>query len=140
MPRTEKVIVVFVASPSDLENERHKLEDVIRELNVTWSKTLGVRLDLVRWETHAYPGMGNDPQDLINKQIGDDFDIFLGLMWGRFGTPTERAGSGTEEEFIRAKQRLERNPDAVKIMFYFKDAPLPPSKIDPIPTAKGSGF
>ena len=131
MPRTEKVIVVFVASPSDLENERHRLEEVIRELNVTWSKTLGVRLDLVRWETHAFPGIGSDPQDLINRQIGDDYDIFLGMMWGRFGTQTGRAGSGTEDEFIRAKRRFQTNSNAVRIMFYFKDAPISPSKIDP---------
>ena|SRR3989337_1199459 len=32
-------------------------------------------------ETHTYPGIGEDAQDVINKQIDDDYDIFIGLMW-----------------------------------------------------------
>src|ERR1700756_3440394 len=99
MPRDERVLVVFLASPSDLEPERSRLEEVIRELNVTWTRTLGVRLELVSWETHGYPGVGADPQDVLNRQLPNDYDIFIGLMWTKFGTPTGRAGSGTEEEF-----------------------------------------
>jgi hypothetical protein len=140
MPRTEKVLVVFVASPSDLEEERGRLEDHIRELNLTWSKTFGVRLELVRWETHAFPGAGVDAQDVINRELGDDHDLFIGMMWGRFGSPTGRAESGTEEEFLRAKARFDADPSALQIMFYFKDAPLPPSKIDPEQLAKVQSF
>lgn len=69
MPRNERVIVVFVASPSDLDPERNRLEEVIRELNVTWSRLLGVRLDLVRWETHGFPGIGEDAQDMLNHEL-----------------------------------------------------------------------
>src|SRR5438034_3225907 len=105
MPRDERVVVVLVASPSDLEPERNRLEEVIRELNLTWSRTLHVRLELVRWETHGYPGIGRDAQDVLNRELTDDPDIFIGLMWGRYGTPTGRAGSGTEEEFTRALAR-----------------------------------
>ncbi len=131
MPRNERVLIVLVASPSDLEEERNSLEDVIRELNHTWSRTFGLRLELVKWETHGYPGFGSDPQDVLNQELPDDPDIFIGLMWGRFGTPTQRAGSGTEEEFKRAVERYNRDPQSMKIMFYFKDAPIAPSAIDP---------
>lgn len=131
MARREHVLSVFVASPSDVEAERAKLEDVIRELNVTWSRELDVRLDLVRWETHAYPGIGDDAQDVINEQVPDDYDLFVGIMWCRYGTPTGRAGSGTVEEFNRAKSRYDSHPEAVQLMVYFKDEPVPPSKLDP---------
>ena len=131
MPRPEQAIVVLAASPSDLEPERTQLEDVIRELNLSWSQTLGVRLELVRWETHGYPGVGDDPQDVLNRELPDDPDIFIGLMWSRYGTATGRAGSGTEEEFNRALERYRQDPDSVRIMFYFKNAPLAPSDIDP---------
>lgn len=131
MRRPEQPIVVLVASPSDLEPERNRLEEVVRELNLSWSHSLGVRLELVRWETHGYPGVGNDPQDVLNRELPDDPDIFIGMMWSRFGTATGRAGSGTEEEFNRALQRYRHDPDSVRIMFYFKDAPLAPSDIDP---------
>jgi hypothetical protein len=136
MPRNERVIVVFVASPSDLDPERNRLEEVIRELNVTWSRSLGARLDLVRWETHGFPGIGGDAQDVLNHELPGDYDIFVGLMWGRYGTPTGRAGSGTEEEYTRALERFRSRPGSVKIMFYFKDAPLVPSRIDPDQLAK----
>ena len=131
MPRNEQVIVVLVASPSDLEPERNQLEDVVRELNLVWSRSFSLRLELVRWETHGYPGMGLDPQDVLNRELPDEPDIFIGLMWSRYGTETGRAGSGTEEEFRWALERYKQDPKSVRIMFYFKDAPLVPSAIDP---------
>ena len=130
MARNEKVFVAFVASPSDVEDERNKLEEVVQELNSTWSRNLSARLELIRWETHSYPGADQDAQAVINQQIGNEYDIFIGIMWGRFGSPTESAASGTEEEFHRVWQRHQDGSD-VKIMFYFKDAPIAPSKLDP---------
>ena len=138
--RDERVIGVFLASPSDLEPERNRLEEVVEELNRTWGRSLSIRLDLVRWETHGYPGIGKDAQDVINQQLPDDYDIFVGLMWGRFGTPTGRAGSGTEEEYLRALERFRSNPEQMKVMFYFKDAPLSPSSIDPDQLKKVQSF
>lgn len=132
MARQETILSVFVASPSDVDEERTRLEDVISEHNVTWSRELGVRLELVRWETHAFPSFGEDAQAVINEQIPDDFDIFVGIMWYRFGTPTGRGGSGTVEEFQRAKARYDSDPSSVQLMIYFKDEPAPisPSKLD----------
>lgn len=130
MARNEHLLSVFVASPSDVANERSRLEDVIRELNTTWSRELGLRLELIRWETHAYPDFGADAQSVINNQIPDDFDIFIGIMWCRYGTPTARAESGTVEEFMRVKSRYDADPNSVGLMVYFKDEPIPPSKLD----------
>ncbi len=140
MARQEHVLTVFVASPGDVEAERGKLEDVIRELNITWSRELGVRLDLVRWETHAYPGFGADAQDVINDQIPEDYDFFVGIMWCRYGTPTGRAGSGTVEEFERAKARYDADTNSVQLMVYFKDDPIPPSQLDPAQLANVNAF
>ncbi|MBI4794534.1 MAG: DUF4062 domain-containing protein [Deltaproteobacteria bacterium] len=140
MPRQEKVFSVFVASPGDVQDERERLEEIIKELNLAWSRELGIRLDLLRWETHAYPGISEDPQAVINEQIPDDYDLFIGIMWSRYGTPTGRAGSGTVEEFQKAKQRYDVDQASVKIMFYFKDAPLSPSEINPEQLAQVQAF
>ena len=75
--------------------------------------------------------MGEDAQAVINEQIGDDYDIFIGIMWARFGTPTGRAGSGTAEEFDRAYRKYLEKPRDIRIMFYFKDAPIAPSDLEP---------
>jgi hypothetical protein len=130
MPRVELVLQVFVASPSDVKAEREVLESVIAELNRTWSKKLGLRLELNRWETSVYPAFGSDPQDVINKQLEEHYDIFIGILWGRIGTPTPRAQSGTLEEFERAYSKHQEDPDSVELMIYFKDAPISPSNIN----------
>jgi hypothetical protein len=130
MAESRTLIRVFVASPGDVGEERALMEDLVREFNLTWGDTLKVQLELIKWETHSRPSFGVDAQDVINQQIGDSYDIFLGIMWGRFGTPTGRAESGTEEEFERAYRRLNESPNSVQILFYFKDTPIQPSKID----------
>jgi hypothetical protein len=130
MPRpleTRAVLRTFLASPEDVAPERELASQIVQELNLIWSRFLGLMLELVRWETHAYPGVGVDLQALINNQIGDEYELFIGVMWSRFGTPTNRAGSGTEEEFERAYARHQADPDSVRIMFYFKSAPPPPA-------------
>lgn len=130
MPRNETVISIFVASPSDVSEERKALESVILELNKTWSKNLNLRLDLIKWETDIYPGFGAYPQDVINKQLNDEYDVFIAMFWGKFGSPTLNAESGTLEEFDRAYAKYIADNDSVDIMIYFKDQPIPPSKMD----------
>lgn len=120
---------LFVASPGDVAGERECLARVITELNQTHGGPLGYQLEYVRWQTHAAPGAGR-PQALINEQIGE-YDIFVGIMWRRFGTPTGVAGSGTEEEIRIAYQRWESNPDLI-LMFYFCQAPFMPRTIDEV--------
>lgn len=130
MSKTISLLRVFLASPSDVREERDMMDMVISEYNQLMGDTHGIRLELIKWETHTHPSIGDDAQDVINQQIGSDYDIFIGLMWGRFGSPTNRAESGTEEEFERAFERYKRDPRSIQIMFYFKDQPIPPSKID----------
>ena len=140
MPQTQTILQVFVASPSDVAEERKILESVIDDINRTARDAHPVRLELLKWETHARPGFGEDAQDVINQQIGDKYDIFLGIMWGRFGSPTPRAESGTEEEFNRALSRWEGSPERIQIMFYFKNAGIPPSELDPEQLAQVQAF
>lgn len=140
MPRTEDVLTIFLASPSDVGDERTRFAEVIGEWNKAWSRELGLRLELVRWEDDAYPAIGEDAQDVINQQLPNDYDLFVGIMWSRFGTPTGRAGSGTEEEFQRSLARHREQPGSIDILFYFKDAPISPSKLDPRQLAKVQNF
>lgn len=131
MPRESVVLQVFVASPSDVLEERKILETVISQLNNVWSKSLDLTFELIKWETHVRPTFGKDPQDAINTQIDLEYDVFIGIFWGRVGTPTPRAPSGTIEEFERAYSTFTMNGRSPEIMLYFKDAPISPSKIDP---------
>lgn len=118
---------IFIASPSDVAEERDIVSHiVIPELRrifgdeQIFGKKKNIDIEAIRWETHTWPDIGEDVQDVVNKQIGD-FDILVGIMWKRFGTPTNRAKSGTGEEFERAYQynKVFNRP---KIMFYFRTA------------------
>lgn len=130
MPRNETVIGVFVASPSDVSEERKSLESIVLELNKTWSGNLNLRLDLIKWETDAHPGFGDYSQDVINTQINDDYDVFIAIFWSKIGTSTQSAISGTVEEFDRAYKRHLNDNNSIDIMIYFKDQAIPPSKMN----------
>ncbi|OTG67111.1 hypothetical protein [Acinetobacter silvestris] len=103
-------------------------KEVINDLNQSYLKTLNLNFELLSWENSTFPSFGEYPQDIINKQIGDDYDIFLGILWSRFGTPTNKAESGTLEEFERANARRLNNKQ-LEICFYFKTDPIDPYKI-----------
>jgi hypothetical protein len=84
MPSSRTVVQIFVSSPSDVAEEREALETIVTELNRTWSGPMGVLLELVRWETHTHPAFASDAQAAINHQIGDEYDVFLGILWASF--------------------------------------------------------
>ena len=120
LARNEKVVSIFLASPSDVADERAIVDKVVQWINTTLSRSSGLRFEIISWETHSRPGFGVDAQAVVNRQLPDDYDVFIGIMWHRFGTPTGRAGSGTEEEFNRAFDRFKRMDSTIEIMMYFK--------------------
>jgi hypothetical protein len=124
-PRT---IRIFASSPGDLDDERDQLGAVVQELSSTLGALVpdkGVRLELVRWETDTHPDIGSEPQAVVDDQLGQDFDVFVGMMWVRFGTPTKGAGSGTEHEFREAYTGWEQARRPAHILFYFCEEEIP---------------
>jgi hypothetical protein len=119
---------VFVASPGDVAAERDHVNVVAEELNRGVAADAGFVLDVVRWETHARPDMGR-PQQLILDQIGHA-DLFVGIMWRRFGTPTGVAGSGTEEEFQHALRDWRRSGRPRMLCYFSRAAAEPPATVD----------
>lgn len=114
---------IFVASPSDVSDERLVVSEVVEDLNLSLSNSK-IRFEVLKWETHTRPALGDGGQDVVNRQIGDNYDVLVGIMWTKYGTKTTRSKSGTEEEYNRAISRS-RNGDSVEIMFYFKSSSPP---------------
>ena len=122
MPATIERIRIFVASPGDVADERKRLDAVVAHLRTHVAAPHGLDLELVRWETHVRPGVAADAQAVVNPQIGA-YDLFIGILWNRFGTPTGRAESGTREEFDQAYARWQRDPGSLEIWMYFSEQP-----------------
>lgn len=117
---SRREVRLFIASPSDCHKERQIIRDLSDELNEVFCNFLRVALVPIGWESVA-PGLG-DPQSVIDKEIGE-YDILIGVMWLRFGTPTSTgAESGTEHEFNNAYDLWQRSGKP-RVMFYFNDQP-----------------
>jgi hypothetical protein len=104
MAGTRRFIKVFLASPGDLAEERKVAKVIVDEFNSQLADALGYQVELVGWED-TLPGIGR-PQAIINRDL-DGCDLFVGMLWKRWGTPpgTEPYTSGFEEEFKRSMTR-----------------------------------
>lgn len=120
MNRKVRQLKIFLASPSDVENERKEIFSLRDYFNEIIGKQNNIVFEFVNWEKNAYSGIGEDAQDVINKTAKDDYDIFLGIFWKKFGTKTNRAESGTVEEYNIALKKYQENPENIHLMFYFK--------------------
>ena len=130
MTKTYRSIRVFAGSPGDTSEERKVVREVVDTINRDVGRNEGYHLDLLLWEEDSYPDVGADPQSVIDRQIGD-YDVFLGFMSTRFGSPTKGSGSGTEEEFHRAFAMAADEATHIKILFYFHNPLVRIRDIDP---------
>ena len=118
---------IFVASPGDVSEERRVARDVILSVSQRLGDRGGFTLDPVGYETHATLDAGR-PQSLINPLVGT-CDVFVGILWSRFGTPTGVAESGTAEEFAEAESLRAQHGERPQIMVFFSDAPVPMDRL-----------
>jgi len=117
--KNEKVLSVFLASPSDVLQERNYLEKLVKQ-----HRKSGYRLEIKRWEKDMPTTSAEKPQEVINRLL-PDCDILIGIFWSRFGSPTEKSDSGTLEEieqFLATKR---------PVILYFLDKPISPTEIKP---------
>lgn len=122
MPSTRKILRAFLASPGDLQEERSAIRKAIAEFNESLADALGYQIELLGWED-TVAGFGR-PQELINQEV-DQCDLFIGLMWKRWGTPPDKDGkftSGFHEEFARSIARREHS-GSPEIALFFKEIP-----------------
>ena len=117
-------IVIFIGSPSDTESERNSILEIVDELNQTLGAIKGVQIETKMWEHDVVPTIGTDGQDVINKQVSE-YDIFVCLMWKKFGTPTARANSATEEEYLNALKSYHDNGHCKDIIVLFNNSNVP---------------
>ena len=94
-----KTYHVFLASPGDVNPERNHVREFFKQYNISTANPRGIHFEVVDWENYADAGVGR-PQELITEatleRFKDSLGLVVGVMNGRFGTPTGEAESGTE--------------------------------------------
>jgi hypothetical protein len=120
MTDSRRVVKVFLASPGDLSEERRASKAAVDECNALFANEFGCQIELVGWEDTV--SVYGRPQATINREL-ERCELFLGLIWKRWGTPPSIGGSytsGFEEEFETSVQRrtIGGRPE---ISLFFKD-------------------
>jgi hypothetical protein len=118
---SDRVIKIFLASSSELKNDRQDFETFIGRKN-SGASIKGIKLELVHWENFFDAMSITRKQDDYNKAISE-CDIFVGLFY-------TKAGKYTQEEFNTAWSFFKENGKPI-IYIYIKTLPISPAKIDP---------
>ncbi|UXY32750.1 DUF4062 domain-containing protein [Streptomyces sp. HUAS TT20] len=112
-------MVVFIASPGDLVDERNAVRQAVASVNSLFASKVALRLRVTGWE-ETQPSFGR-PQAVINPLV-EQCDVFIGLLYRKWGTPTGEYTSGFEEEYEQAASRA-RNGERPRISIFFKRVP-----------------
>src|SRR5215212_4493053 len=79
---------IFIASPSDVATERARMHTLVDELNRSGQLAdhLALTLEALDWRTVA-PLMGRPEAVVLDQLPVDSWDVFVGILWLRFGMP-----------------------------------------------------
>ena len=124
MPSRVTIYDLLISCPGDVEDAVKIIDDVVETFNQKYNTTLSLGIRTRYWKKSSYPQSGGKPQELLNKQFVEDCDLAVAIFKTRFGTPTDKYGSGSEEE-IEIMLNAGR-----QVFLYFDDSPVSPSDID----------
>ena len=126
-----KLLRLFISCPGDCHSYKKAVLELIKESDLVHGTKQRVRIEGYTFENMLPEFDSDGAQAVINQNNFGHVDIFLGLMWTRFGAPTAGFGSGTEEEYVRAIEWHKVNQKPAYVLFGFSDEKCSPSTIDP---------
>lgn len=89
---------MLISCPGDVEDAVDVIRDVIDNFNQQFNDTLLIGIRPRYWKKSGFSQSGAKPQELLNKQFVEKCDLAVAVFKTRFGTPTDKFGSGSEEE------------------------------------------
>lgn len=123
-----RVVRVFVASSSDVRDERERVKRVLERLHKSFKDELWFRP--VMWEEYDTPSWQPPQAAVFENTRFDDIDLFIGIFWWRAGTPVDLPDGrtypgGTFAELERARE-LHAAGSLKEIMLYICSVDPPP--------------
>lgn len=115
---------LLISCPGDVSGYVSIIKECIESFNIGIGRINNAQIDGRHWSTDSYSQSGNTPQEILNEQFVRECDAAVAIFWTRFGTPTDKYGSGTEEEI---EEMMSANK---QVFMYFIDAPISMSEVD----------
>ena len=115
---------LLISCPGDAAKSVDVIKEVVEEFNQQFSDALGISIRWRYWKDSVYAESGGKPQDLLNKQIVDASDLAVAIFKNKFGSPTDKYGSGTEEEIERMLA------EGRQVFLFFDESPVKMSDVD----------
>ena len=134
MPKNTTIYDLLISCPGDVLEYVSVIEECVENFNKSIGNLNNIRLETKHWSKDSYPQSGGKAQELLNNQFVRDCDAAIAIFWTKFGTPTEKYGSGTEEE-IEEMLSMDK-----QVFMYFLEAPIIPSEHNPDQYQKVQNF
>lgn len=115
---------LLISCPGDVDEFIEIIQECTNSFNTIFGALNNSEIVTKHWSTASYPQSGGKPQELLNDQFIRNCDAAVAIFWTRFGSPTDKYGSGTEEEI---EEMLAANK---QVFMYFLDAPTTPSSVN----------
>ena len=114
---------ILISCPGDMEWIVPLIQETILKFNNQFSRVLSIRLNPKHWTYSAYNQSGGHAQDLLNEQFIHACDAAIAVFWTRFGAPTQKYSSGTEEEIE------DMLASGKQVFLYFCEKPVEPKML-----------
>lgn len=98
MPRQTTTYDVLLSCPGDVLDQMDLVREAINSFNEGVGLDNNVVLMLRHWSISAYAESGKKAQESLNSQFVKYCDVVIAIFGDRFGSPTDKYRSGTEEE------------------------------------------
>ena len=104
----------MIGCPSDIIEEVEVAKSVILKWSCTNAEVHNLVLLPLHWSDNSYPGYGQHPQKMLDRQLVDKGDMLVCIFGSKIGTATDTSDSGSIEE-------IEEHVKAGKhVMIFFK--------------------
>jgi hypothetical protein len=127
MSQKVDLLKVFISCPGDVDDERKIVREVCKSISNVTCKVRNIEVKPIDYKENIIPQItGKEAQEIINDQLEKEaYDIYIGIMWHRFGDPLSIGETPTENEFNIALD-LYNNSGFPLIQFYFKRSEYEP--------------
>jgi len=130
LPEEVKQINVFVSCPDDVKPEKQIVRNVCDSISKVIIRSRNIQVKVIDWSKDVVPMItGESAQNVIDEQIKEyNIDIYIGVLWKRFGDTQSSGLTPTEGEFEDSLRRRKETGKPI-IQFYFKKDEFYPNSV-----------